>query len=134
MKALKDFISESINEEAKESKMSKTFEFDFTDIEGAKEILDSFKDKENVEIDENKLKLTISDTNKATSEIDTLTSKIKDIRGAQKNFSDESYAQKTKKLESKLSEVDEFLKEIDTATETEKKEKEEKEKEEANKE
>lgn len=121
MKALKDFISESMNENQNE-KMSKTFEFDFTDIEAAKDLLESFKDKENAEVKDNKIKLTVSNENKASSEIESLSSKIKEIRSEQKNFSDEQYAQKTKKLESKLSEIDEFLKEIDTNEKVEKKE------------
>lgn len=103
MKSLKEYLIESNISESTECKESKTFTFDFTGIENGEETVKSLEGKENYSIDGNKVTVTIcseKDTN-----IEILQQAIEMARKSQKNSSNEHYAQKTKALAVKLSEL-----------------------------
>jgi len=112
MKHLEDYINESIN--LNESEESKSITFDFSDLENAKETLDSLKDQEGCEIEDNKLTVTITQDNvdKLDTVQDILQKYTDTIRSSVKRSSDEQYAQKTKKFAEKLAEFNETLDKI----------------------
>jgi len=106
MKSLKEYLIESNISESNECGESKTFTFDFTGIENGEETVKSLEGKENYSIDGNKVTVTIcseKDTN-----IEILQQAIEMARKSQKNSSNEQYAQKTKALATKLSELFEY--------------------------
>lgn len=108
MKSLHDYILEqSTVIEAEEE--TKEFTFDFEGIEGGEDIVKSFEEKEGASVDGSKVTLTVQKGTECDN-CKEMKSKIKEIRGQQKNHSDESYAQKTKKLEDTINEVSEYTK------------------------
>ena len=115
MRSLKEYLIESNVSEAAECANSKTFTFDFTGIENGEETVKSLEGKENYEIDGNKVTVTICSDKEKDTEI--LRQAIESIRKQQKNSSNEQYAQKTKALATKLSEIDEY---VDSLAEQEK--------------
>ena len=106
MKSLLEFINEQaeINEAASKSK---TFTFNFKDLENGEDTLKSFEEKENCKIEDNKLTITVNDDNfdKLTEIVDSLKKYSDTIRKSQKVSSDEQYAQKTKSFEDKVNEL-----------------------------
>ena len=106
MKSLKEYLIESNISESNECGESKTFTFDFTGIENGEETVKSLEGKENYSIDGNKVTVTIC-SEKDTS-IEILQQAIEMARKSQKNSSNEQYAQKTKALATKLSELFEY--------------------------
>lgn len=107
MKSLKEFILEQTVQE--ENEETKEFTFDFTDIDNGEEIAKSFAEKEGVSVDGSKVTITVQKGTECDN-CKEMKSKIDEIRKQQKNHSDESYAQKTKKLEDLMKEVSEFTK------------------------
>lgn len=103
MKSLKEYLIESNVIESSECTDSKTFIFDFTDIENGEETVKSLEGKENYSIDGNKVTVTICNGKETDTEI--LKQAIESIRKQSKNASNEQYAQKTKALATKLSEL-----------------------------
>ena len=107
MKSLKEFVNEQMQLEAAEE--SKNFTFDFTDIENGEETVKSLEEKENVSIEDQKVTVTIKkDVNIYTVQ-DILQQAIQIARKSQKSVNDETYAQKTAKLEKTLGEMNEFI-------------------------
>jgi len=105
MKRLQDYIIESSSE-------SKTFTFNFDGITGGEDIVKSLSDDENVTVDGNKVTVTIKkDVNIETVQ-DILQQGIQAARKEQKSISDETYGQKTAKLEKTLGEMNNYLDEV----------------------
>ena len=108
MKHLQEFINEQINiTEASEE--SKSFTFDFTDMENGEDIVKSLTDKENVTVDGNKVTVEIKKDANIETVQDILQQSIQTLRKSQKSINDEAYAQKTAKLEKTLGEMNEFI-------------------------
>ena len=123
MKSLKDFIIESTVEEAEET--SKTFTLDFNGIEDSTDMVNTLKAKEGVtEDDENVLTFTVQ-KGTTPSYIEDLKKIVSDIRAQQKNHSDETYAQKTKKFDDAVKQIEEFAKKEEVEKEEPKKNEEE---------
>jgi len=114
MKSLQEFIIEKAEIDVTEAKESNEIVFNFDDLENAKETLDSLKDQEGCEIEDNKLTVTITQDNvdKLDTVQDILQKYTDTIRSSVKRSSDESYAQKTKKFAEKLAEFNETLDKI----------------------
>ena len=112
MKHLQDYIIEQA--QVNEGATSKSVTFDFTDLEIGKETIESLKDKEGVEVDGDKLTVTVSsDTvDKLDTVQDILQQFCQTIRNSQKRSSDEQYAQKTVEFEKKVGELNDALDEI----------------------
>ena len=112
MKSLKEYILEhtvDVKESKQCSEETKEFTFNFDGIENGEEIAKSFAEKDYASVDGNSVTLTVCKGNECEN-CKEMKEKISEIRGAQKNKSDESYAQKTKKLEDLMNEVSEYTK------------------------
>jgi len=107
MKSLKEFVNEQMQLEAAEE--SKNFTFDFTDIENGEETVKSLEEKENVSIEDQKVTVTIKKDVNIDTVQDILQQAIQVARKSQKSVNDETYAQKTAKLEKTLGEMNEFI-------------------------
>ena len=112
MKRLQDYIIEQA--QVNEGASSKSITFDFKDLENGKETIESLKDKEGVEVEEDKLIVTVSsDTvDKLDTVQDILQQFCETIRNSQKRSSDEQYAQKTVKFADKVNELNDAIDEI----------------------
>lgn len=112
MKHLQDYIIEQA--QVNEGASSKTITFNFADLENGKETIESLKDKEGVEAEEDKLTVTVnSDTVKKLDTVqDILQQFCQTIRNSQKRSSDEQYAQKTVEFEKKVGELNDAIDEI----------------------
>lgn len=112
MKHLQDYIVEQaqVNEAVTEKKIT----FNFKDLENAEETIKSLEGKEGVEVEEDKLTVTVSsDTvDKLDTVQDILQQFCDKIRNSQKRSSDESYAQKTVKFADKVNELNDAIDEI----------------------
>ncbi len=113
MKSLQDFIIES-SQEINEGKDTASITFDFTDLENAKETIESIQDKEGVSVDGDKVTITINKDNVAKLESvqDILQQYSSTIRKSQKRSSDEQYAQKTVAFEKKVGELNDAIDKI----------------------
>lgn len=130
MKSLKDFIIESTVQESEEN--TKTFTLDFNGIDDSTDMVNSLKAIAGVKEDEeNKLVFTVYKSQEPEY-LSKLKEVIKDISAQQKNYSDEQYAQKVKKLKDSLKEIESFSskEEVEKSDEEKKKEEEAKKKEE----
>lgn len=118
MKHLQDYIIEQA--QVNEGASSKSINFDFKDLENGKETIESLKDKEGVEVDGDKLTVTVnSDTvDKLDTVQDTLQQFCETIRNSQKRSSDEQYAQKTVEFEKKVGELNDAIDEIKNPDDT----------------
>lgn len=118
MKHLQDYIIEQA--QVNEGASSKSITFDFTDLENGKETIESLKDKEGVEVDGDKLTVTVSsDTvDKLDTVQDILQQFCQTIRNSQKRSSDEQYAQKTVEFEKKIEELNDAIDEIKNPDDT----------------
>jgi len=118
MKHLQDYIIEQV--QVNEGATSKSVTFDFTDLENGKETIESLKDKEGVEVDGDKLTVTVnSDTvDKLDTVQDILQQFCQTIRNSQKRSSDEQYAQKTVDFEKKVGELNDAIDEIKNPDDT----------------
>lgn len=112
MKHLQDYIIEQA--QVNEGASSKTITFNFADLENGKETIESLKDKEGVEAEEDKLTVTVSsDTvDKLDTVQDILQQFCHTIRNSSKRSSDEQYAQKTVEFEKKIGELNDAIDEI----------------------
>ena len=123
MKSLKDYIIESTVQEAEEN--TKTFTLDFNGIDDSTDIVNSLKAIAGVKEDEeNKLVFTVYKSQEPEY-LSKLKEVIKDISSQQKNYSDEQYAQKVKKLKDSLKEIESFSSKEDIEKSPEEKKKEE---------
>jgi len=104
MKTLVEYIREAA-EEKNTAPSSKTFNFNFADLEGAEDTIKSLQemsaDGVTIEVDEKKVKVTVSkDSLEAGQKVFELLQDFAHARRKdQKVASDESYAQKVKKFE-----------------------------------
>lgn len=114
MKTLVDYIKES--QEKEEVPASKSFKFNFNGCEGTEDFLKSIQDIADnndlsVTVEDEKVSFTISkeDIEKYSKLLEVLQDFIH-LRGKDsKRASDEQYAQKLHKLESKLAELSSYL-------------------------
>lgn len=114
MKTLVDYIKES--QEKEEVPASKSFKFNFAGCEGTEDFLKSIQDIADnndlsVTVEDEKVSFTISkeDIKKYSKLLEVLQDFIH-LRGKDsKRASDEQYAQKLHKLESKLTELSNYL-------------------------
>ena len=103
MKSLAQYIKEAAEETTSPS--SKTFNFNFADLEGADDTIKSLQDMSadgvTIEVDDKKVKVTVSkDSLDAGQKVfELLQDFVHARRNDQKVASDESYAQKVKKFE-----------------------------------
>ena len=124
MKRLQDFILENIVTESSESK-SKTIVFNLTDMDNGEETVKSFENMPGVSIDGQKVTVEVTSENfdKLDTFQDIMQQFIESIRKSTKRASDEQYAQKTKSLEDKMNEFNDFIDELSTPEEDEDKDK-----------
>ena len=117
MRTLKDYILESTY--IAEAENSKSITFDFTDLENAKETIESLNGKEGVETSENSITVTVTADNavKLTTVQDILQQFAQTVRSSQKRYSDEKYAQKTKSFETKVGELNDAIDEFENPDE-----------------
>jgi Zn-dependent metalloprotease len=116
MKRLQEFISEAI--EVKEaSEETKSFTFDFTDMENGEDIVKSLTDREGVTVDGNKVTVEIKKDTNVTNVQDILQQSIQTLRKSQKSINDETYGQKTAKLEKTLGEMNDFIDKVENPEE-----------------
>ena len=114
MKHLQDYIVES--SKINEGTTSKTISFNFKDLENGKETIESLKDKEGVEVDEEGEKITVTintdNVDKLGTVQDILQQFTDKIRNSEKRTNDEQYAQKTAKFEETLKDFNDAIDEI----------------------
>ena len=116
MKHLQEYISGAI-EIIEASEESKSFTFDFTDMENNEEIIKSLENRDNLTIDGKKVIVTIKkDVNIDTIQ-DILQQSIQTLRKSSKAVNDETYASKVSKLEKTLGEMNEFIDEVENPEE-----------------
>ena len=116
MKRLQEFISEAINV-IEASEESKSFTFDFTDMENGEDTVKSLENREGVTIDGNKVTVEIKKGSNVTNVQDILQQTIQMLRKSQKSINDELYAQKTAKLEKTLGEMNDFIDKVENPEE-----------------
>ena len=116
MKHLQEYISEAI-EVVEASEESKSFTFDFTDMENGEETVKSLADREGVTVDGNKVTVEIKKDANVTNVQDILQQAIQILRKSQKSVNDETYAQKTAKLEKTLGEMNDFIDKVENPEE-----------------
>ena len=116
MKRLQEFISEAI-EVVEASEESKSFTFDFTDLENAEDIVKSLENREGVTIDGSKVSIEIKKGANITNVQDILQQSIQTLRKSQKSINDETYGQKTAKLEKTLGEMNDFIDKVENPEE-----------------
>lgn len=116
MKRLQEYISEAIKV-VEASEESKSFTFDFTDMENGEDIVKSLTDQENVTVDGNKVTVEIKKDAKIDTVQDILQQSIQTLRKSQKSINNETYAQKTAKLEKTLGEMNDFIDKVENPEE-----------------
>ena len=134
MKSLVEFIKESCSSSEECVATSKKFSFNFTDFEGAEELIKSVqelndKDSLDVEIEDSKVSFTVSkeDVDKYDGLMELLQDYVQ-LRGKdQKRTSDESYAQKVAKCEKTVASYFEYVDDVKAEPEETKKGEEKKE-------
>ena len=110
MKSLKDFLIESKSND--ETPESKSFTFNFADMENADDIIKSLEENDNVSIDDKKVSVTVSKDANIDTVQDILQQSIQTLRKSSKSINDEQYAQKTAALERTLGEMNDFIDEL----------------------
>lgn len=116
MKRLQEFISEAI-EVVEASEESKSFTFDFTGLENGEETVKSLENREGVTVDGTKVTVEIKKDANVTNAQDILQQAIQTLRKSQKSVNDETYAQKTAKLEKTLGEMNDFIDKVENPEE-----------------
>ena len=106
MKSLRNYILES---SANANVESKTFTFDFTGLENAEDTVKSLENEECITVDGQKVNLKISKEDSYDTALDIIQQYIQSQRNSSKAKSSEEYGQKTKKLETLLGEVFDFI-------------------------
>ncbi len=121
MKHLNEYIVEKSQEVKLNESESKKITFDFTDLENAEETIDSLKDMEGVTIEDKTVTLEITPDNvdKIDTPQDILQQFCDTVRNSSKRTNDEQYAQKTKKFEEKIKEMNDAIDEIKNPDEDE---------------
>lgn len=115
MKSLKDFLIESKSND--ETPESKSFTFNFADMENADDIIKSLEENDNVSIDDKKVSVTVSKDANIDTVQDILQQSIQTLRKSSKSINDEQYAQKTAALERTLGEMNDFIDELNAEPE-----------------
>lgn len=117
MKTLVDYIKEACEDG---SCKSKTFKFNFTDLESAEDTIKAVqeiadKDGVKVEIEDNIVNVTVdaNDTDKAEGLFELLQDYSHKRMSDSKRASDESYAQKTSKFEATLNKWRDFIDDLE---------------------
>ena len=123
MKSLQDFVNEQMTVEA--ATESKDFTFNFTDMENGEETVKSLQNREHVTIEDQKVTVTIKKDANIDTVQDILQQAIQSLRKSQKSINDETYAQKTAKLEKTLGEMNDFIDEVNNPEDDASKNKEE---------
>lgn len=123
MKSLQDFVNEQMTVEAAEE--SKDFVFNFADMENGEETVKSLQNREHVTIEDQKVTVTIKKDANIDTVQDILQQAIQSLRKSQKSINDETYAQKTAKLEKTLGEMNDFIDEVNNPEDDANKNKEE---------
>lgn len=111
MKTLVEYIHEAVK--LNEAKDSKSISFNFSGLDEIEDFLKSFDSYECVEVDDNTVKVNVSDSEECAKVFELIQDFVHARRNDQKVASDESYAQKVRKLEDKLSEWQDFLDELE---------------------
>lgn len=113
MKHLVDYLNEAATV-SEAVTTEKKITFNFKGLENAEETLKSLEGKDGVEIEEEKLTLTINTDNvsKIGTVQDILQQFCQTVRGSEKRTNDEQYAQKTKSFEDKIKEMNDAIDEI----------------------
>ena len=122
MKSLKEFINESVIIESSDKQESKNFTFDFSDMENGEETVKSFADMENVSVEDKKVTVTVKKDVDLETPQDILQQSIQTLRKSSKSINDETYAQKTAKLERTLGEMNDFIDELNAQDDEDNKE------------
>lgn len=124
MKSLLEYIKEQ--QEEKNTSSSKTFKFNFKDMEGAKEAIESFNsaagENLNYSSDESSISFTLTKENfaEATTFITAVKDYIKKLgTNTVKRSSDSQYADKVHKMEDKIDEMDKIIADFSTEEKTE---------------
>lgn len=112
MKSLQEFVNEQMTVEAAEE--SKSFTFDFTDIENGEETAKSLAElnQSEVSVEDKKVTVTIKKDSNIETAQDILQQAIQAARKSNKANSYEDYAQKTAKLEKTLGEMNDFIDQV----------------------
>ena len=124
MKSLLEYIREQ--QEEQKTVSSKTFKFNFKDMEGAKEAIESFNsaagENFNYSSDENSISFTLTKDNfaEASAFITAVKDYIKKLStNTVKRSSDSQYADRVHKMEDKLNELDNLITDFSTEEKTE---------------
>lgn len=122
MKSLSEYLR-NIQENNCEDK---EITFDFTDLEGAEDILKELSTKDGCNVDDNKLTVSVNTGNydKLSSVQDILQKYTQKIRTSVKRSENEMYAQKTVKFENQMNKLNETIQCFSTPEETPNKEEE----------
>lgn len=107
MKTLRDYILEDKEKDEETTPSSTSVTFDFDGLEDSEDVLKSFEDNENCQIDDKKVTIEVTQDNyKDLSDVkDILQDYTDKIRSSPKRSSDEKYAQLTKKFKSRLNDL-----------------------------
>ena len=111
MKNIKDYLMESfINESS-----SKSISFNFSDLENAEDTIKSLENQPGVSVSDKTVTINVTADN--VSELgtvqDILQQYAETIRSSQRRSSDEQYAQKSKKFQEKVAELNDAIDEIE---------------------
>lgn len=128
MKTLVEYIKEAqeldveIQEEKKEdASVSKTFNFNFANLEGAEDMIKSLQEMEaegfTISVDENKVEITVTDANAADGLFEMLQDYVHKRRQDQKVASSEPYAQSVAKFEKVVASYYSWVDELAAASE-----------------
>ena len=117
MKSLVEYIK-GLNE-ACDNCEEKVITFNFTDLEGADDILKELATKDGCDVDEKELKVTVNTGNydKLASVQEILQKYTQEIRTSVKRSENEAYAQKTVKFENKMNELNDTIQNFATPSE-----------------
>jgi len=115
MKSFKSYVLEKCEEKnCKES----TFTFDFTGINNSEEIVKGLEAIDNVTVDGAKVEVKVCKGCDIDTLQDIMQQTIEMIRKDNKNFSDENYAQKTKKISKTFNKMVDFVEQEDGGEDT----------------
>lgn len=126
MKNLTTFINEKFSKSTNainESDESKEIRFNFTDLENAKETIESLEKMDNVtKKSDNEIVVTVTSDNadKLDTVVDILQQYAETLRHSSKRSSSETYAQKTIKFQKSVEELNDTIDELTSGDSEEK--------------
>ena len=127
MKTLKDYIIEANDDkdqnnstttttEAPDIPESQMFTLDFNELEGADDIIKQLEGKDNIEIADKKVVITVKRDEEFCPEcLELLNKYASDLRKESRNATYESYAQLTKRFANTVGELNKYIDEIKDA-------------------